>query len=272
MRFVSYNIQIPAAKTLTHPWEGRKEALLNELPELGDVIGLQEVDYTTSQGAEVSERLHVSGFDGFEPAFNKTPAYDDTFHYRNPVFWKKDLFGLQTSEVTRLTTGTVEEQLILPNIEARYMTYVKLEHVNGKSVNVFNLHQQHVPLELTDRRLIAGYQAVQQKSLQAVEKFVNRCKGLCIVFGDFNMTNPTLSGFSNTTEAALTKFNSSVNTYHGYCFKEAEKGDYIIDHVFVNQPELVKQHELLTEYKNSDHYPLRISLKDTVFQQDKESV
>ncbi len=272
MRFVSYNIQIPAAKVLTHPWEGRKESLLLKLPELGDVIGLQEVDYTTSQGFEVSGSLRSNGFEGFEPAFSSVSQYEDTFHYRNPIFWKKDVFTAETTEVFQLNTGTVDEQRALPNLEARYMTYAKLLHVEGTSVNVFNLHQQHVPIELTDEKLIAGYKEVQQRSLKMVESFVDQCEGLCVIFGDFNMTEPTLDGFLNAAETAQTRLNESVNTYHGYRFTEAQRGDYIIDHMFTNQPDKIAYYETLTQYQNSDHYPLRISVHDAVFSEVKESV
>jgi len=265
LTIASYNIQVPAAKAEFHGWEGRKEELLATLPTLGDLFGLQEVSYVDVQGPEVSNQLRNNGFDGYEPSHNDFSEYDDEFHQRNPIFWKADKFELKQSHVRLLTTGTTEEQQELPNIENRYSTHVLLEHVSGDLIHFFNLHQQHVPIELTDEELIARYAAVQVKGLIALHEFaqeVNPENNPAIIVGDFNSVSPTVMGFTCAKKTANENVNGQYNSYHGYVEETAANGDYIIDHILSNFPAGdILRTETLIEDKGSDHYPLQASFK-----------
>jgi endonuclease/exonuclease/phosphatase family metal-dependent hydrolase len=259
---VSYNIQIPAAKEELHPWVGRKQEVLDCLPHLGDLIGLQEVDYNTSQGSEISERLTEAGFNSFQPGYGDS-EYTDEYHTRIPIFWKKEHFKLIRQEVRMLTTGTVEQQKLLPNIEARYTTYVQLE-CSGQPLHFFNLHQQHVPMELTDQNLITGYKAVQNAGLQSLHDFIRELNpngDRTFIVGDFNATEPHVNGYNDAYRVAQHTEHSEYNSYHGYQPSGGSEGGYIIDHVLTNltQDNVLNAETIIAE-KGSDHYPIRVTV------------
>jgi endonuclease/exonuclease/phosphatase family metal-dependent hydrolase len=254
----SYNIQIPTVKREEHSWSVRRDEICSVLPGIADIISLQEVSYCDEgQGQQVSNQMHEQGFAGYEPGLHDIPLYDDEFHTRNPIFWKKDRFTFLEAETRRITTGTAEEQVLYPNIEPRYCTHVMLyDQVAKETIHVFNLHQQHVVS--TDEQTTLFYMDVQKTGLLNLKKFidtVNKNGNKVFVAGDFNHVAPYADGLIPAKQIADEVISPRVNSYHGYRVPPPQE-DASIDHIFTNCRQVLT-YETMIAVNCSDHYPIR---------------
>lgn len=259
----SYNLQIPAVEAEFHSWFSRRKDVLHNLPNLGDILALQEVSYCAiKQGHDVSDVLHNAGFSGFEPALMSTALYPDEFHYRIPIFWKTELFTLLSSHMTLISTGTSEQQKRFPNMENRYCSHVELlREDSGQIIHVFNLHMQHVVRD--DIEAIVEYATVQKMSLQLLEKFISEtthANETVFIAGDFNMVDPQVSNFASASEMTDNPVNTSHPSYHGYN-PESPNMDSRIDHILTNcELKEILKYEVCINIEGSDHYPVTATI------------
>ena len=266
MRIGTYNVLVPRddkPNKAQESWESRKAAVVETIDSGFDLVGLQEVSSWPPHGqaSYLVEELGARGWAGYYPWVRK--LFADEFSERVPIFWRPELFTLLEEGQLFLSGWNQAELALVPILEARYASFVKLQTVDGSVLWFYTLHLQHERLEasaIESQFARAKREEGQRVVAEHIRK--NRAEGeTAIVAGDFNAseTSPVLAelaGLENITARAESVENWGFNSFHDW--RHPEESEHI-DHVLITGPGEVSEASIVLS-NSSDHHPVRAIL------------
>lgn len=262
--FGSYNILVkrPEWEVTEHSWENRKDAVVSNIVQYMDVVGVQE--FSGDQGKFLKEELFKSGWDGYLPELDVSLPFLGEFHHRVPIFWRKGLFTFVKSGVFQLSGFTVVEQYQTPIVEDRFCSWVVL--FDGlRNVTVCNLHQQHSTVDASPVEVSMAIRK-QNDGLNMVSSWLGQWDEPVVVLGDFNNVHVPewfsgVSGLKNVWNVVGEegKKNFQFNSFHEWAVPLPQLGEHS-DQIFVTDRVNVKEVQVVLS-DASDHFPIVASLE-----------
>lgn len=241
-------------------WESRKASVVETIDSNFDLVGLQEVSSWPPHGqaSYLVENLEPLGWTGYYPWAHK--LFADEYSERIPIFWRPELFTLLDSGQFLLSGWNQAELALVPILEARYASFVKLQTADGSILWFYTLHLQHEttaasPIEAKYAR------AKREEGQQVLAKHIQRHRApgeTAIVAGDFNASevSPVLSelvGLEDIAQRARSVENWRFNSFHDW--RHPEDSEHI-DHVLISGPGEVSEAAIVLS-NASDHHPVQ---------------
>ena len=264
MRIGTYNVLVPRddkPNKAQESWESRKAAVVETIDSSFDLVGLQEVSSWPPHGQALYlvEELEARGWTGYYP-WDDHRFFSDEFHVRVPIFYRPELFEILESGQLLLSSWTEEELAVVPTLENRYASFLKLKTAEGGVLWFYTLHLQHVTATATPPQIELS-RLKQEEGQRVVADHILRQRApedSVAVAGDFNTTETAdslrdIAGLANISELAESLENWSFDSFHDWV--HPKRGEHI-DHVLYAGSGSVLEASIVMS-NSSDHHPVQ---------------